>query len=550
MSFLIRQYWVSRNIQESFGNKALEVLIERGYQGVLETGKLSEFAQKILFCDSEEIGQIVECHEHCHALVFVLAKSEQRDVLPIGKDMIFYIENFDLHPYQEIISIYEAKSLSRHSAGIEEKSISDFNRLLKTAEGALPPKGRSLNKEYQAVFASYLSWAPVFLGAENSARLAQYISEKARELWSELDLHVFLNRDEAYKFSLQGGHIVDVAQTYLGWREVNAKLSILQAFVLVLHIELLHAYVTDEKKREGIVRGGQFWEDVLDRLVDPVALLSLEGDLLICNHAFSRAGFLPKECLKLKDNETTQKREQYFQVTKKSLYFSDEEHIFILLEQAQPPVNSQLSGKGASEELGIISSSLAHELKNPIAGILAASSLLSYQDNLSEETLGQIKEMQQSAKRCQNLIEIFLGFSKVETPHGHQTSLANALSHAFELLKFRMIETNVRLELREGPHDHRLWDVNPSVASMIFYLILSELITAVAHERLVASQSSDYCVGIQSKFAQDSFSLHVSPAPRSDFKLEGHKLLKHLLEWEALQLIIAEGRVTLLKGGN
>src|SRR5690606_3117658 len=131
-----------------------------------------------------------------------------------------------------------------------------------------------------------------------------------------------------------------------------------------------------------------------------------------------------------------------------------------------------------------------------------------------------------------------------------QTSLTNALSHAFELLKFRMIETNVRLELREGPRDQILWDVTPSVASMIFYLILSELITTVAHERLVASQSSDYCLGIQSKYSQDAFSLEVLPAPRSDFKLDGHKLLKHLLEWETLQLVTTEGKITLLKGGN
>lgn len=550
MNYLAREYWISHTVREALTPASQNYLQERNYRPLLQLSDLSVRALKIIICNFDEALGIVEAGLHQFSLCLVLSENATTEVLPSGEESLFLLDQLDLLALNEMIQLYEARVLKRVENLIEDKMNRDYDQLLKTVEGALPPRGRSLNKDYQAVFSNYLSWAPVFLGAENSERLSTLIKEKASEHWSELALCVFLNMDEAYQFSLNGGHIIFVSNCYLGWKQDLERLSILHCLVLTLHIELIHAYVSDEKKRDKIVRASQFWEDVLDRLVDPVALLSLEGDLLICNHAFSRSGFLPKECLKLKDAETTQKRNQYFTVTKKSLNFTSEEHVFILLEQAQAPATSPLSGRGAGEELGIISSSLAHELKNPIAGILAASSLLSYQDNLSSETLAQIKEMQQSAKRCQNLIEIFLGFSKVETPHGQQTSMMSALSHAFELLKFRMIETDVRLELKPPVESEIFWDVNSSVASMIFYLILSEVMTYAAHERLVASRVNDYCLSLKTKIDRDSFVLEIAPALQGNVRLEEHKLLKHLLEWEALQIIVSESRITLVKGGN
>lgn len=550
MNYLAREYWISHTVQEVLTPASQYYLQERNYRPLLQLSDLSVTAQKIIICNFDEALGIVKAGLHQYALCLVFSENVTAEVLPSGEESIFLIDQLDLLALNEMIQLYEVRVLKRVECLIEERINSDYEQLLKTVEGALPPRGRSLNKDYQAVFSNYLSWAPVFLGAENSERLSFLIREKASDHWADLSLRVFLSMEDAYRFSLSGGHIVAASSCYLGWSQEQERLSILHSLVLTLHIELIHAYMSDEKKRDKIVRASQFWEDVLDRLVDPVALLSLEGDLLICNHAFSRSGFLPKECLKLKDTETTQKRNQYFCVTKRSLNFTGEEHIFILLEQAQAPATSPISGRGAGEELGIISSSLAHELKNPIAGILAASSLLSYQDNLTGETLAQIKEMQQSAKRCQNLIEIFLGFSKVETPHGYQTSMMSALSHAFELLKFRMIETDVRLELKPPVESEIYWDVNSSVASMIFYLILSEVMTYAAHERLVASQVSDYCLSLKTRIDRDSFVLDITPALQGSVRFEEHKLLKHLLEWEALQIIVSVGRITLVKGGN
>ena len=62
----------------------------------------------------------------------------------------------------------------------------------------------------------------------------------------------------------------------------------------------------------------------------------------------------------------------------------------------------------SSEELGIISSSIAHELNNPLGGILAGLSVLLLEDLEMENRLS-LEEMKRGTERCRQLINIFLG---------------------------------------------------------------------------------------------------------------------------------------------
>ncbi len=550
MSFLTKEYWMSEKLADSFKSSDLQLLFNRDYSAVLKREDLKELSLKVLLCHENECSEIIDLGLHQYALCFVISEGEAPRAFPIGEETFFFITPGNLQNYGDLLKLYEERTILRIEHVVMERMELIYRDVIECANKVMPPKGRSLNKDYQAIFGSYLSWAPVFLGAENSESFRKLVSEKGEELWPELELKVFLKKQNAFEALLSGMHVTSIADVFLGWRQKTSPLSAAHALIITLHLELIHTYMTDERKREKIVVASSFWEDVLDRLVDPVALLSGEGDLLICNHAFSRAGFLPREFLKLADGETTEKNDQYFSVTKKAIDLSGEERYFILLEAEQATSGVQASGRGATEELGIISSSLAHELKNPIAGILAASSLLSYMDGMNEETRGQVEEMRQSAKRCQNLIEIFLGFSKVKTPHGHHTSMEGALTQAFELLKFRMIETHVRLEwnVRKGQEFH--WDVNPSVAAMIFYLILSEVMTYGAHGQLVASLHSDFSIAMDSHIKEDHLTLKIKPNIEGVSGLKSHKLLGHLLEWEALQIVIDEEGVTLLKGGH
>ena len=76
-----------------------------------------------------------------------------------------------------------------------------------------------------------------------------------------------------------------------------------------------------------------------------------------------------------------------------------------ITKQTQMEYKIALSAKSA--ELGIISSSIAHELNNPIAGVQALLQTLQIQDknnNLSED----LKEMSLAIQRCSHIIDQLL----------------------------------------------------------------------------------------------------------------------------------------------
>ncbi len=139
-----------------------------------------------------------------------------------------------------------------------------------------------------------------------------------------------------------------------------------------------------------------------------------------------------------------------------------------------------------SQELGIISSSLAHELNNPLAGILSGVSLLRL-ERLDHDDLATIEEIYSSADRCKLLVEVFLGFSRVKISHNiSMNNTSSSFLKMFEQVKLlfrsRYIETQSFVDISLG-YDHDLNNLsqfhmkNHSVMVMIFYILIDSVIS-------------------------------------------------------------------------
>jgi two-component system, NtrC family, sensor kinase len=63
-------------------------------------------------------------------------------------------------------------------------------------------------------------------------------------------------------------------------------------------------------------------------------------------------------------------------------------------------------------ELGIVSGSLAHEINNPIGGILMLLTMMIEDVSKDEKIYEDLVEMRKAAKRCKNIAENLLGFSR------------------------------------------------------------------------------------------------------------------------------------------
>lgn len=285
----------------------------------------------------------------------------------------------------------------------------------------------------------------------------------------------------------------------------------------------------------------EFWKNIFSKIPYPMSVISELGELLLYNEHFAKIGILPRECLSYKDQDHLEMDKQYYQIRRFGFDFHGSHINYFIFYTSEKSLNNP------NNELGIVSSSIAHELNNPLAGILAALSLLQIEEDWSDEAKIEIEEMKNGAKRCKELVEIFLGFSRLSPKDGSGTSLKLSLDQALNLLRFRMVESDLRIDMKLVVDSENInFDVNASVLSMVFYLIMSELMTAFAHHRLLTLQNTSLLEGtVIGKPGQVQFILN------EEFEYEKNilhsKLLQHLLFFEKMEIVFFQKEIRLVR---
>jgi hypothetical protein len=284
-----------------------------------------------------------------------------------------------------------------------------------------------------------------------------------------------------------------------------------------------------------------FWKKIFSKIPYPMAVISQLGEPLIYNEHFASVGILPRECLSYRDNDHLEIKKQHYKIRRFDFSFHNNTVYYYIFYTSEKTMNNP------NNELGIVSSSIAHELNNPLAGILAALSLLRLENNWSEEAILEIEEMKEGAKRCKELVEIFLGFSRIAPKNHGESSLKLSLAQAINLLRFRMVESDLRIDMKLNSEDEKIhFDINSSVLSMILYLILNELLTAFAHHRLLTTKTTTLLEG---KVLGSTH--HFQFLLNEEFEFESNiinsKLLQHLLFFEKLEMVFLKKEIRILK---
>ena len=297
-----------------------------------------------------------------------------------------------------------------------------------------------------------------------------------------------------------------------------------------------------------------FWEKVFAKIPYPMAVISSLGDLLIYNESFSKIGILPKECLSFNDQESLEIFKNFYKIRKIKFSIGLMNVSFFVFYTSDKRENfDETTGSGVTDsiknglgELGIISSSIAHELNNPLAGILAALSLLSLEEDWSEDGKNDLADMRNGAKRCKELVEIFLGFSRFSPSSAQIPLIKDSVDQGINLLRFRMIESNLRLEIKHSLtleiFSHQ---INSSIMSMIFYLIFNELMTAFAHERLITQLQIATISGEVQEFT-NQIAIKLDYDFKYEEKIVESKLIQHLLIFEKLEISFLKKEIRLI----
>lgn len=277
----------------------------------------------------------------------------------------------------------------------------------------------------------------------------------------------------------------------------------------------------------------------------PMVLLGSDQEVILYNQKFMDLGLFPKQF----STQTDPVRIIYHEGVDiecccSDFEFEDKRLKFFIFRKVS--TDQSETPKYSPKELGIMTSSIAHELNNPMAGILSALSVLQM-DQWEDEEAEILNNLIDVAKRCTKLIHIFLGFSRSNVSTEGQSNLTEVLFMAVEMLRYRSAELNLKIELLEledsKPHPR---NTGQSILVIIFYLILSEFLTKMSQQKMINNQlggSRSFSIkfiesiqGIQLIFSESEWDL------KNFHHQIKNKLVLHLLEISQLSYRPLENR--------
>jgi len=285
---------------------------------------------------------------------------------------------------------------------------------------------------------------------------------------------------------------------------------------------------------------GNDYQSIINAIPFPIALFDEKGELSLHNAKFVNLNLTAKRCVNLNDNEQLTLKDELYKVYK----IANEEATLFYFARVQDFIQDDTHSHSSSNDLGIITSSIAHELNNPLAGILAALDVILL-DFESPEMASGINEMKETVNRCKKLVETFLGFSKYR-PHSdtnYNDKIQDCFNQALELIRFRLIENNINVVTHIELDNYFNRQFNPHVMTMIFYLTLGELLTNFSHHKLVADDRS---TSILLEFVETKDSFQIKKP--EEFSLSSQflqgKLIRHLIVTQSLKLKYNSDEIT------
>lgn len=354
-----------------------------------------------------------------------------------------------------------------------------------------------------------------------------------------------LQNEEQKKYLVVSPVGVPERGKYYVWSYKGLQDAKLCFYVYNLMLSLEKFYLRQSRQQE-MLSEESLWERVFQMINAPMVLLSQQADVLVHNNEFTRLNVLPKDCLGFESGKKLESDGQIWNITRENFHVKNNRLSLLVFQTTSN--DGHVSQGVNTGELGIISGSIAHELNNPLGGILACLSLLELEDDWSDEDENSLDDMRKGAQRCKDLVEIFLGFSKASPENRASGGLEKSMQQALNLLRFRMIESGLRVSVDFKSKEKLEKVTNTSVMAMVFYLILSELMTLFGHQDLVQVSEGDQ-KNLDVLFEEESerISLTFNHSFDELEKVCHSKLIYHLLEMEGFEPEHSSRKLTLFR---
>lgn len=214
------------------------------------------------------------------------------------------------------------------------------------------------------------------------------------------------------------------------------------------------------------------WETTFDAFSEPLCLVDNNNLIIRSNHAMVEATGRPYTDLigenpfrimlgdaakklellipPFRQRLETSEDALFFEILCQNLTDSPENNFKIVIfrdvtEESRLEKHALESSKMA--ELGIIGSSIAHELNNPLGGMLNFLQLMKMDLKNQDSIYNDILEMEMAAKRCKEIVESLLGFAKKSSPENDDSiDFSDVIHHALKLVEIQTKSMGIQVD--------------------------------------------------------------------------------------------------------
>lgn len=208
------------------------------------------------------------------------------------------------------------------------------------------------------------------------------------------------------------------------------------------------------------------WQSTFNAISDPVGLIDEDYNLRLANKRLSLNGDVVGEkcyavlfqrtepCVDCHRGQSFRLRDQgsnskIFDVFSQSMQIDYQKSYFHLYRDVsqQLGLERQLVESAKLAELGTISSSIAHELNNPLGGMINFIQLLKMDLPKDDAINPDIDEMEKAAQRCKEIVKNLLGFSRTSSESDIKTvSLHEIIHRSIMITELRTRSMGVRID--------------------------------------------------------------------------------------------------------
>ncbi len=296
------------------------------------------------------------------------------------------------------------------------------------------------------------------------------------------------------------------------------------------------------------------WEATFNALSDPVCIVDKNYSLQQANESFLRSSPLTpgKKCFEVlfeRDTpceschlgqsfrqESPKDHRTVFDVSSHSVKFADE-HFFVNVYRnntEQLDLENKIIESAKLAELGTIGSSIAHELNNPLGGILAYVQLLKMESSPESPHYADFTELEKGTIRCRDIIQNLLTFSrKTDYTSIEKLELNEILTKAISLfdVQTRSLGTEVHFDKSPLPlYNENNRNLFLQLITQVLTLFQSELKWdkqfKVNHKSKIQIETQNHESFLKIAFIDMS----LGPQNRSDKRTKSPSSFEHILK--------------------